>query len=190
MAGSVTLVGTSIASAASAPSPGSVKCTSVSGKLTFNPPLATNGTTTGTETTTFKGKLGSCTATGTGAKTPSKGTVSESSTTNNGNSCSGFAAGTVKTGTTFAIKWAPGTIASSSITFPAGDISVTGGGTGFTLAGSPSKPVTGSGSYPGTDNFAGSSAAATTTTNLETGLCAKGKPQKTIVITGGTDIVG
>ena len=61
-----------------------------------------------------QGELGSCTATGTGAKTPSKGTVSESTTTNNGNSCSGFAAGTVKTGTTFNIKWAPGSISANS----------------------------------------------------------------------------
>jgi len=190
MAGSVTLVGTGIASAAKAPSPGSVKCTSITGSLKFTPPLATNGTTTGSETTAFKGKLGSCTVTGTGAKTPSKGTVSSSTTSNNGNSCSGFAAGAVKTGTTFAIKWAPGTISPTTITFPAGDISVTGGGSGFTLQGSPSKPVTGSGSYPGTDNFAGSVATADTSVNLETGLCAGGKPQKTIKITGGSDLVG
>jgi len=190
MAGSVTLVGTGIASAAKAPSPGSVTCGTVSGSLKFNPPLATNGGTTGSETTSFKGKLSGCTASGTGAKTPSSGKVSESITTNDGNSCSGFASATVKNATTFVIKWAPGTISSTTITFPAGDVTVTNGGSGFKLAGSPSKPVTGSGSYPGTDNFAGSSATANTNVNLETGLCAGGKPQKTIKITGGSDTVG
>jgi hypothetical protein len=190
MAGSVTFVGTSLASAASAPSPGSLHCTSISGTLKFTPPLATNGSTTGSETTAFKGKLGNCTASGTGAKTPTKGTVSSSTTTNNGNKCSNFASGAANSGTTFAIKWAPGSIAPTSITFPPGDIMVTNGGSGFTLQGSPSKPVTGSGSYPGTDSFKSSVATATTNVNLETGLCQNGKPQKTIKITGGDDKIG
>ena len=191
MAGTVALVGTGVAAAkGKAPSPGSVTCTTVSGVLKFSTPLTTNGPSTGSETTTFAGKLGSCTATGTGSKSPKSGKVSESTTTNNGSSCSGFSSGVIKNATTFTIKWAPGSISPTTITFPAGDISVASNGEGFTLGGAKGT-VTGSGSYPGSDNFAGSKAQASTAPlNLTNGLCAGGKPQKTIKIVSGTDTVG
>jgi len=188
MVGSVVLVGTTLASAsanAKKTGTGTVTCTTVSGKLSFNPPLATNGPTTGSSTTTFKGKLSSCSG---GVPTPTGATVSETSTSNNGWNCATFGANTAKTGTTFAIKW-KGPINATSVTFPAGDISVSGGGTGFKLGGG-AGTVTGSGSYPGGDNFAGSSSSATTNVNLLTGLCAGGKAQKSITITGGVSVSG
>jgi hypothetical protein len=192
MLGSVALVG-SVASAKAAPvaAAGSITCTNVTGTLKFNPPLETNGTSTGSETTTFAGKLASCTG-GDGATiVASSAKVAESTTTNDGNSCSGFSAATLKNSTTFTITWkAKPAIDPSVITFPAGDIAVASNGEGFTLGGG-AGTVTGTGSYPGAKNFAGGSAQASTAPlDLETGLCAKGKPQKTIKIVSGTDTVG
>jgi len=186
MTGSVVLVGTGVAVAGGkVTGTGSVSCSSVTGTLKFNPPLTTNGPTSGSETSSFKGVLSSCSG---GTPTPSGAKVTESTTTNDGSSCSGFSGNTVKTATTFTITWkAKPAVVPSIITYPAGDITVTDGGTGFTLAGSPSKPVTGSGSYPGADDFASATShSSTAPLNLETGLCAGGKPQKTIKITSGT----
>jgi hypothetical protein len=164
----------------------------VAGELKFSPALASNGTTTGSETTTFKGTLGSC-AGGDGATiVASSAKVAESTTTNDGNSCSGFSAATLKNSTTFTITWkAKPAINPTTITFPAGDISVASNGEGFTLGGAKGT-VSGTGSYPGSGSaFSGSSAQASTAPlNLETGLCAGGKPQKDIKVVSGTDTVG
>jgi len=192
MLGSVALVG-SVASAKTTPvaAAGSITCTSVTGVLKFNPPLSPTGGTTGQEVTTFAGKLGSCTG-GDGATiVASSGKVAETSTTNDGDSCTGFSSATLKTATTFTITWkAKPAIDTSVITFPAGDISVASNGEGFTLGGG-AGTVSGVGSYPGAKNFAGGSAQASTAPlNLTNGLCAKGKDQKTIKIVSGTDTVG
>jgi len=186
--GSLALVGTGVASAKKAPSVGSVTCSTLSGVLKLSPPLATNGTTTGTETTTFKGKVSNCTASGTGAVTPKSAKVSSVTTSNTGTLCSGFSGSIIKNSTTFTVKWAPSSITATVITFPAGDISVASNDEGFTL-GSGKGPVTGSGSYPGTDTFASSTAQATSNVNLLSGLCSGGKPQKTIAVTGGTIVL-
>jgi hypothetical protein len=113
--------------------------------------------------------------------------VAETSTTNDGNSCSNFGANTLKTGTTFTITWkAAAKVNPTVINFPAGDISVASNGEGFTLGGG-AGTVTGTGSYPGTNDFKSSSSEASTAPlNLETGLCAKGKPQKDIKIVSGS----
>ena len=186
--GSVALVGTGVAFANKAPSPGSVTCSTLSGVLKLSPPLTTNGPTIGTETTTFKGKVSNCTASGTGAVTPKSAKVSSLTTSNTGSSCAGFSSSIIKNSTTFTVKWAPSSISPTVITFPAGDISVASNDEGFTLGGGKG-PVTGSGSYPGTDTFAGSTAKAATNVNLLSGLCAKGKPQKTIAVTSGTIVI-
>jgi hypothetical protein len=187
MAGSVTLVGTGVATAkGKVTGTGSVTCTSVTGELKFDPPLETNGATTGSSTTSFKGVLGDCSG---GTPTPTSAKVAESTTTNDGNSCSGFAANTLKTGTTFTITWkAKPAVNPTTITFPPGDISVASNGEGFTLGGAKGT-VTGTGSYPGTSGTPFSTAtseASTAPLNLETGLCAGGKPQKDIKIVSGS----
>lgn len=190
MAGSVALIGPGIASAKGAvAATGSITCTSISGTLKFSPPLSTSGGTTGSETTTFKGKVGGCSG---GSPTASGGTVSLKNVSNNGNSCSGFATSTGNSAQTFTIKWKSSPkISPTTTTFPAGDITVSPNGQGFTLQSGPGGPVTGSGSYPGSDNFAGSKATANSNTNLETGLCKnKAGNQKTIKITSGSDTVG
>jgi hypothetical protein len=192
MLGSVAIIGSAAsAKAAKTNASGSITCTAVAGELKFSPPLASNGTTTGSETTTFKGTLGSCTGGDGATVVASSGKVAELTTTNDGNSCAGFSAATLKNATTFTITWkAKPAINPTSITFPAGDIAVATNDEGFTLGGG-SGTVTGTGSYPGAKNFAGSSAQASTAPlNLANGLCAGGKPQKDIKIVSGTDTVG
>jgi hypothetical protein len=194
MLGSMALIGTGVASAKAAKTnaAGSITCTSISGELKFSPPLATNGSTTGSETTSFKGVLGSCSG-GDGATiVATSGKVAESDTTNDGNSCSGFAAATLKASTTFTITWkAKPAINPTSVTYPAGDISVASNGEGFTLGGAKGT-VTGTGSYPGANPAFGASTAEASTApvDLETGLCAGGKPQKDIKVVSGSDTVG
>ena len=89
------------AKAAKTNTSGSITCTAVAGELKFSPPLASNGTTTGSETTTFKGTLGSCTGGDGATVVASSGKVAELTTTNDGNSCAGFSAATLKNATTF-----------------------------------------------------------------------------------------
>jgi len=193
MFGSMALISSGVASAKATKTnaTGTITCTKVAGVLKFSPPLSPSGPTTGSETTTFKGTLGTCTG-GDGATiVASSGKVAESTTTNDGSSCTGFSSATLKTATTFTITWkAKPAINPTSVTFPAGDIAVASNGEGFTLGGG-SGTVSGTGSYPGAHNFAGGSAQASTAPlDLETGLCAGGKSQKTIKIVSGTDTVG
>ena len=191
MLASVGLVGTGVASAkGKTASPGTVTCTSVKGVLKFSTPITSTGATSGSQTTSFKGKIGGCTASGTGAVTPKKGKVSSTSTSNGGSNCAGFGGSVATTATTFTIKWAPSKILPTVITFPAGAISVASGGKGFTLGGSGVSVAAGS-SYAGTDNGGSSTASATTTIDL-TNLCAAvvKKPLKSIKIVSGSDHVG
>ena len=161
---------------------GTLKCTTLKGTISFNPPLISSGASTGTEVTTVKVSVSGCSGP-TGETIPKKGSTSEVLNNDTGNSCTGLASpGT--SAENFSTKWSPATIAATNISFP-GYTPETSPTVGFSLGGS---KTTGTGSYVGTD--AGKSSTATAyTSDTESDFvkaCDGKKGIKKLSITSGT----
>ncbi|MGH9016403.1 MAG: hypothetical protein ACRDY1_01525 [Acidimicrobiales bacterium] len=174
------VIGTGVASAKSTVQPGSVTC-SVTGFVKFSPALTSAGGAT-TETVSSEDKLSNCTTTGGGA-VPKKG-ESKSSAKTTTNSCSAVLDAPA-TAESFTYKWAPKSIAPTSLDFPpdtssvnsSGDITLTYGGAG----------TSGTGSYA-SGNGAGSNATVTFSQS-ESALeaaCSTKKGVKELTIASGT----
>lgn len=170
-------------------SPGTVTCASITGSVKYSPPLTAAGGAS-SETVTTKTTLTQCTVSGTGAKVPSKGTTS-TKTTDTSNGCVAVLEAPGKAGT-LTTKWSPGSIEASVVSGPAptttvnppghGTITLTYGGAG----------TTGSGSFPGSDNFASSTASITLgqTEDQITASCSSSKGLKGLTIVSGHAHVG
>lgn len=173
--GLVTVLGSGAASAKGSPPTGTVTCTGVTGTTTFNPPLTNSGTSAenGKQKITFT----SCTSSSgvTVTKGAATGTISQAT-----NSCGGLAGGS-GTGFTFEIKWAPGKVGKSVVSFssetPSSDSS---GDEGFSLSGG---SVTGS--FAGSETASGTAYTNQTATQLAS-ECGSSGGLKTLTITSGS----
>jgi hypothetical protein len=163
--------------------PGTLTCSTITGTLTFNPPLSATGATSGTETTAIKVAVKGCTS-GSATVKPKSGKVSTSQVTNGGNSCTGLAKPST-TAETLTTAWSPKTIAATTISFP-GYTPVTSPTVGFQLGGTGTTGSAGS-SYLGSDSGKTSTAKVLTgdTSTQFLATCDK-SGIKTLKITSGT----
>jgi hypothetical protein len=166
--------------AGAASQPGTVSCKGLSGTIRFDPPLKSGGTAP--EVLTGRVTVDDCTAKG-GAKPRSgKATIVISAAAN---TCTTLESGTTVP-ITFVVKWSKD--GTSSITFP-GFTPVAAATAGFSLGGA---GTTVSGSYPGSD--AGASSTATVVSDLTTkqivGVCGSEVGLKSLKIVSGTLSLG
>jgi len=151
---SVFMIGSGQVWAKKGASPGNVTCASITGSVKFSPPLTAAGGASSEKVTT-KATLTQCTASGTGAVTPTKGTTG-TVTADTSNGCVAVLEAPGKAGT-LTTKWSPGSISPSVVSGPAPKtalgppITLTYGGPG----------TTGSGSYTSADDGAASTASIT-----------------------------
>ena len=164
--------------------PGTLACTTITGTLTFRPPLTSAGGRAGV--VGINAKVSGCTASG-GGKAPTKGTATGSLSLAS-NSCSELASPPPGLAVTIVGKWSPGTITKTTVTFTNFKTSLTPvvafsvGGTG----------TSGSGSYMGTDNGAVSKATVTSNETLSQALASCGSPKglKKLSIASGSAHLG
>jgi hypothetical protein len=183
-----TVVGTGAAFAAAKNQPGTLNCTSVTGTVTFNPPLTF---TAQAVTTTIKATVKNCTPSGGGLK-PKSGTATSTMNTAN-DDCTTLAGGSTNP-QTLKTKWAPATkIKPTTLTF-GGFVPATQPVTndeGFSLPNSLGQPTTGTGSYLGTDTGATSTATvySNKTAAQVSSLCS-GAGLATLTLAAGTVHLG
>jgi len=160
--------------------PGTVGCSNVTGTVTFNPPLIDGGTSP--EVVLAQVTLSGCVGAD-GALSPDTGygTVSLISPSND---CSSLESGGAPISSSLAVGWSPTTLGTSSVVFPGFSLS-SDGNAGFSLGGA---GTTVSGSYPGAD--AGASTTATASSSLSGGqigaACASSDGLDSLTIDGGT----
>ncbi len=172
--GLVTTVGLATAGAKTPPvvANGTVNCTGISGKISFNPAITLVGPYTNSETATLKVKLGSCTPTSTNLPAGSiiTGSTGASITTtgSDANSCTGLE---TSHPVTLTVKWKDknsggvvlAKLAPSTVAFSGYDV-LTPSNAGFDLPQDSGGTATGTagGSFFSTDNGASSQANAFT----------------------------
>jgi len=161
--------------------PGKVKCSKITGSITFNPPLTLSGTST--ENTTVKITVKGCSVTG-GTVKPKTGTVNKDiSTATSKNACTSLGNSQPETLT---VNWAPGSkIAPTTASFSGYAVATNGAGDeGFSL---PNSGGTGStvGSYA---QASGVSAAAYSnqTSNQLAAACSAPGGLASLKITSGS----
>ncbi|HYA68385.1 MAG TPA: hypothetical protein VED63_06610, partial [Acidimicrobiales bacterium] len=175
-----TVTGGSVSADAGGPQTGTVACNDVSGTVTFNPPLTDGGTSP--EVALAQVTIGGCVGAD-GATTPDAGygTVSLFTSTDD---CADLAAGGAPIATSLAVGWSPTTLGTSSIDFSGFSLSPSGGA-GFSLGGS---GTTVSGSYPGEDGGASTTATAVATLSTADIIAACGSTDglESLTLTGGS----
>jgi hypothetical protein len=153
--GAVALTGVGIASAKKGAVLGTVSCTAAAGAITFVPPLVTTGPYA-SETATAKVTFTSCSGS---VATPTKGSIDTVFTSISTDQCPpATAKGT--SGGSLSIKWAPGKIEPSTVSFST-KASASGGpddGLGYVYPGTGGTSSV-SGSFMGSDKGATSTAA-------------------------------
>jgi len=161
---------------------GDITCAHVAGSLTFSPPLRDKGTTA--ETTTISLRASGCATSGSNVSDVT-GSVASATITSPSNSCAGLL---TSRALGIHITWAPSTIRPSVLTFSGYRGAASGsGGQGFALpnAGGNAKVT---GSFPGSDQGAASS-AETYTSQTATQLlaaCASSSGLTSLQVTSGT----
>jgi hypothetical protein len=177
-----TVVGTGAAFAAAKAQPGTLVCASITGTVTFNPPLTV---TAQTVITTTKTTLKNCTPTGGGLK-PKSG-VSTSSTSTANENCASLETGST-TPFTLKTKWAPATKIKPTFSTVSGISPATdgSGNAGFQLPNT-GGTTSGTGSYLGSDGGkSGSAQAFTSKTAAQIGAtCTGATGLATLTITHG-----
>jgi hypothetical protein len=130
---------------------GSVSCTTVSGAVSFSPPLTTSGKDA--ETTSISVTASGCTTAGSNVTSVTKG-VGSATISSPTNACSGLL-----TSRPLSIKvaWTPATTRPSVVTYSGYEVTSAGGHGGFTLP-SPGGTAKVTGSFAGSDGGAGSTA--------------------------------
>jgi hypothetical protein len=182
----VALAGVGVASAKKAAATGTVACTAAKGAVTFSPALVTTGPYA-SETATAKVTFSSCSGSVT---TPTKGSINAPITSITTDQCPPpTASGT--SGGTLTIKWAPGKIEPSAVSFSSKATgSGPGGDFGFVFPGSGGSGSI-SGSFPGSDAGKTSTAAVysnQTSTALLAQCAASGGLKKLAIVTGSIDL--
>ncbi len=142
---------------------GSVTCTTLTGTVSFSPPLTDSGTSPGTTSITVTSS--GCTAAGSDVATVTGGTGT-ASVSNAKDSCSSLL---TPQPLTFDITWSPATIHKSVVTFSGYSI----GASGFTLPASGGN-VKVAGSFAGPDHGASSAATANSSEDAQALLAACG----------------
>jgi hypothetical protein len=178
----IALTGVGVASAKKSAATGTVSCTAAKGAITFSPPLVTTGPYA-SETATAKVSFTSCSGSVT---TPTKGSIDAPITSISTDQCPPpSSSGT--SGGTLTIKWAPGKIEPSAVSFTNKASGTNAGGDlGFVFPGSGGSGSV-SGSFPGSDGGKTSSAAVysnQTSTALLAQCSGKGGLKKLTIVTG------
>lgn len=161
---------------------GGVICTTITGSLTFSPPLTTKGTSS--ESTAITLKAAGCTTKGSNVATVTGG-MGSATLTSPTNSCAGLLNSRALT---VDMTWAPSTIHGSVVTFSGYTAaSSASGGEGFILP-APGGTAKVTGSFSGSDHGAGSTAA---TYSNQTGTqllsaCGAATGLTSIDVTSGT----
>jgi len=160
--------------------PGTVSCSDVSGTVTFSPPLVDGGTSS--EVVLAQVALSGCVGAD-GATTPDSGygTVSLVSPTND---CSSLESGGEVVSTPLAVGWSPGALGTSSVVFPGFSLS-SNGEAGISLGG---EGTTVSGSYPGDDQGASTTASGFSSMSLDQigAACSSSDGLDSLTIDGGS----
>jgi hypothetical protein len=166
------------------PQSGSVACSGVSGMVTFNPPLTDGGTSP--EVALAQVTLTGCVGAD-GATSPDAGygTVSLFTPTDD---CASLDSGGAPIATSLAVGWSPTTLGTSAIGF-SGFSLLSNGDAGFSLGGAGTSV---SGSYPGDD--AGASTTATAFSTMSTAeiaaACGSADGLESLTLAGGSLSVG
>jgi hypothetical protein len=171
---SVFMIGSGSVWAKKGPSSGSVTCSSITGSVKYSPALTAAGGAS-TEKITTKTTLTNCVASGTGTDTT--------------NGCAAVLTAPGKAGT-LTTKWSPGSIEASVVSGPAPKTSISGSGVITVTYGGAG--TTGTGSYPGSDNFASSKASITLaqTQAQIMSSCSSKKGLKGLTIASGSATIG
>ena len=181
---------TGSAFAANPPAPGTITCMHVTGKVTFTPPLTLAGNSTSEVTKTRTTSTGCTVSRGTApTKGVSTSTITKTTTNTTANSCTALATAQVIPVTEHVVWTHTPLIANSTVKFsglmPATSAS---GDAGFSLPNSPGGTASVTGSYPGTDHGATSTAAVftnMTATQIAT-LCSSATGVASLTISSGS----
>jgi hypothetical protein len=183
----VALTGVGVASAKKSAAAGTVSCTVAKGAVSFSPPLTTTGPYA-PETATAKVTFSSCSGSVT---TPTKGSINAPITSISTDQCPPpSSSGT--SGGTLTVKWAPGKIEPSAVSFTS-KTTGSGGpddGLGFLFPGMGGSGSV-SGSFPGSDVGKTSSAAVysnDSSTALLTQCSSKSGLKKMTIVGGSIDL--